>query len=266
MQSDYYMIESRAVNLIKNREIIMNKNFTGKLKRYIKMIPCKTVSMTLITIVISVTGVLFSREQTRIFNYQTIIYETQTQPHFNISTYLPEKNVKTNFYENEDLMIYNSGGNFYAFEATIRTFLRVEHENKEYALPLNYFFAANHKFFGDDGNLIFRSEGYQNNLKLSQLSKTFRDNLRKNGQFGYIDDMIFIRIRYQDIFRNYHVQYFNCNTGAILDSDKGERIFKLHREYSQNLKDNDIDNIDVTQVNDYITSDKALLKSKLEFN
>lgn len=213
--------------------------------------------IAIITIIISIVGLFIAYSQTRIYSYQTQIYEQQMQPHFQVVTYKPEQWYVDDFYEGLDLMVYNSGNSFYDLEVTTKTFLEINFNSKNYAMPLDYFFAAGGEKFGDEGTLVYRMEGYQNNLKVNKLYKSLKKEFEKDN-IGIIREQVFIKITYQDSFAKYHTQYFDGNNGRLLTENKGEEIFRLHKKYLEVLTNANIDEVNVDQIMKYIGGDQIL--------
>ncbi|MEJ8553528.1 hypothetical protein [Tepidibacter sp. Z1-5] len=221
-------------------------------------------SIESMALIVSIVSLVFVVTQTITFYKQAEYMNIQIQPHFNVSTILGDRKVNGR-YADEKLRIYNAGGNFYAFESNVITFLDIEHNNEKYLLPLSYYFFASQGYCGDGGTLVQESTGYENNIKFSDLNKEFNEYLLNHDDFGSIETITFLKINYQDVFGQTHTKYFDARNGRLIESEYGNEIFKLHEEYTPRNSNYNIDEIKVSDVLKYIEGKNKLSRNMLPY-
>lgn len=158
------------------------------------------------------------------------LYKLEVSPHFNVSTMIGERKEEGKYMDKE-LHIYNSGGNFYDFDCNIITYLNINVSDKEYLMPLAYFYSANQEIFGSDNGLVFISYGYDSNAAESKIRKMIRESELFKESYVSGKTITYARIKYQDISGNYNTLYFNSNTGKLLGKEQGENLFNNHNFY-----------------------------------
>ncbi len=197
-----------------------------------------------VTIIVGFAGIHFTYAQTKIYDKQREYMDMQLQPHYNMALLYENKNEKGSFTDN-NLKIYNSGGNFYEFNCDSIEFLKVAYGSDIYMLPIKGFFKVNRQFFSENDKLVFEAIGNNNNLLIDNLNDSLAQYAKNQGLSLDIKVEIFVKIGYQDIFGVDYVKYFRGNKGRLIKKEHGEKIFELHDEYIEingNLKSGDLNN------------------------
>jgi hypothetical protein len=215
----------------------------------------------LVSFIVAVTGIIVSYTQTRIYLKQTDISEKQVQPHFNIVTFIGEREVDGKFVDSH-LRVYNLGGNFYKFDCEVVSFLRIETNNVKYMYPLSSFFSMGQGYFDSD-KLVYEYKGYNNNLLRYDLNKQLSEEYEKKDKYAFIDNVSFIKIDYQDVFRDEHTIYFNAEDGEILDKKIGTSIFNIHSELTEKVGVKMIEEVSVKNIQEYLNGRDVLVESNL---
>lgn len=108
---------------------------------------------------------------------------------------------------------------------------RVNQKIKDF-IPLNSYYTPQLNNPQGKGEL-FKLIGNENNKKLSFLERDFSAFFDSLGYWGFIHVHRYVRIYFEDIFNNQHVQYYNVLLiygASRLENNLGERVFHDYNE------------------------------------
>ncbi|MBM7558151.1 hypothetical protein [Halanaerobacter jeridensis] len=241
---------------------ICENDVNNKFSKIVNKIFSQEVLLSLMAIIVSSVGVYISdrqaeiaKQQAETAKQQTVIYRQKVYPHFNIHTYLGDKRINDR-YINQHINIYNNGGNFYELKCSSIVFLKVKYDTDKYYIPANSFFGVSKQIVSDN-NLIYKFIGFKNNLKRSSLSRTLAKHAKKNEKIlGKAEEIIFVKVYYQDIFGKNHTLYFNGSTGELLDNNVGEKLFKKHKKRLKKMSYKLFSEFSVNTILNYIKKHK----------
>lgn len=226
-------VEQYIVSLLKKKPITFHqtshniRNWFSKNKVFFE-----TITATLL----STAAIIVSVVQIGLHNNQISIEKQLALPQWTINSVL-QSSEDGNNQKTEVIQIENKGGIAHDFSCYTAVFYQtilvggMPVHNVEVWVPVSNYLVI----FSEPENLtglIYSSYTPGNFTEYARVDREYLDVTEEKESIGYIEKLIFVRISYEDIFGERHIDYYQVFLGGNikLSSEHGESVFDLYNE------------------------------------
>lgn len=192
-------------------------------------------ALTVMAIIISIAQSAVAIKQNELIELQVHVERQQIVPQLTLE-------IDYDFTEGEDgnpfayterIIVFNHGGIARSITSENYVFMDIYLDGERTSVPLiGYYWITNHTG-GGVGNLL-EFTGFGNNSKFIDLERGFRDLAGGRGQTGWIDLNRIVRLEYEDVFGETHVEYYKVapiTGGSPIPFDEGSAYKKQVDRY-----------------------------------
>lgn len=203
----------------------------------------KECTVAIVTLVVSVLGVVFACKQTQINNTLTQLQIANKQPFFRIGTFL-EEDLDDGSYGTEHIVVKNKGYSNVVpkIEGTVIFRLKkcCRGENDSVFIEVGDYFNTTSSD-GSDDEIVYHSFGKGNNRRFHDLYVEAMNDKNEEGVLCFLDKIIIVHIDYTDLLKKKHSAFF-INKEEVDETTYKKVISQIHHEvfYLNNIKYKDI--------------------------
>lgn len=170
---------------------------------------------TITAVFLTIMAIVVSFEANQISSYQTEIIKKQQLPilHFEVDQIYDSA---TSNYTRDELTISNVGSPLSEFKSDYAIFFKIDSGQRDEPpktalIPLEgYYFhtVITNKPVGELARIANYAIPEGNNYKAGQTMRSFYKYAEERNAWGLIDIVRYVRVKYKDIFGDYHIEYY----------------------------------------------------------
>ena len=218
-------------------------------------------TMAIASTLIAIASVLIAYQSIRISKQQNDITMIQNMPRINVFNEITY-NEKEKYYDQNTIIINNSGGDLSEFQGRIATFYEIEYLNDKderaiIEIPVSGTYSAIYGYNNVSGNLM-TATAINNREKLDKLRTEAYEFYNNKHSYMNITEINYIRTTYKDIFNKPHIEYHRLRNdlSSKIEKSEGDKIFETYDGTPLKHGKIDYNNMTLSDIKDIVKNER----------